>query len=262
MAVLITALFSSCNEQEAESPRFENEVSSETIAQLNSMGFNTVDFPVVQHGNEIIVENDILLKISDLKSKNTATTLASVEQYSTDNLVEGLPRRIDIYVNPRFNSNYTNATDAAIARYNAEGLSLTFQRINTPNGAEMVIDPSPFWYGFFGILGSAGFPTDGGDAFNSILLTRSFYDNVSDLSQLTTTIAHEMGHCIGFRHSDYANRSFSCSSGGNEGDGEIGANFIPGTNPDPDANSWMLACSGGSDRPFNANDKIALDFLY
>jgi hypothetical protein len=60
------------------------------------------------------------------------------------------------------------------------------------------------------------------------------------------------------------NRAYSC--GGtpvNEGDGGVGAILIPGTPSNPDPNSWMLACiSNLQNRPFNANDKVALNYLY
>lgn len=39
-----------------------------------------------------------------------------------------------------------------------------------------------------------------------------------------------MGHCIGFRHTDYMNRSYSCrGSAVNEGSAGVGAVYIPGT---------------------------------
>lgn len=82
---------------------------------------------------------------------------------------------------------------------------------------------------------------------------------------MTTVIAHEIGHCIGFRHTDYMNRAYSCGSGGNEGqeNNGVGAVHIPGTPTGPDAASWMLAClSATTDRPFNSNDKVALAYLY
>jgi hypothetical protein len=61
------------------------------------------------------------------------------------------------------------------------------------------------------------------------------------------------------------NRSFSCGTGGNEGQETtgVGAVHIPGTPTGPDAASWMLACIGnGVNRPFNSNDKTALNYLY
>jgi hypothetical protein len=77
-------------------------------------------------------------------------------------------------------------------------------------------------------------------------------------------MAHEIGHCIGFRHTDYMDRSYSCGgSATNEGASTVGAIQIPGTPSGPDANSFMLACIGsGMNRPFNNNDKTALSYLY
>ncbi|WP_262510258.1 zinc-dependent metalloprotease [Sediminitomix flava] len=34
--------------------------------------------------------------------------------------------------------------------------------------------------------------------------------NLYNLGNLTIIIAHEIGHCIGFCHTDYMDRSFSC----------------------------------------------------
>ena len=79
-------------------------------------------------------------------------------------------------------------------------------------------------------------------------------------------MAHEMGHCIGLRHSDYYNRAISCGGApSNEGDGGVGAILIPGTpgTATNAENSYMLACvSLNQNRPFNSDDQIALDYLY
>ena len=261
LAVFCLGLFVSC-EQNAENPNPNNKIPDALLAKVQAAGFNTTDFPVHYYNGQIIVENDILLTEDQLDHITRKAAGPAEEHYHTDNLVTGTPRTIKVYVNSSFNSNYPNATDAAIARYNAENLNLTFQRVTSSSGADIEINPSPFWYGWFGILGSAGFPT-GGNPHDEILMTRSYYDNVTDLGALTTTIAHEMGHCIGFRHTDYMDRSYSCGgSTSDEGDGGVGANHIPGTPTSPSAASWMLACSDGTDRPFTADDKTALDYLY
>ena len=60
-------------------------------------------------------------------------------------------------------------------------------------------------------------------------------------------------------------RKYSCGPGpgNNEGQAGVGAIHIPGTPTNPSANSWMLACIGsGVNRPFTANDKIALSTVY
>jgi hypothetical protein len=60
------------------------------------------------------------------------------------------------------------------------------------------------------------------------------------------------------------NRTYSCGgSAANEGASTVGAILIPGTPSGPDPNSWMLACIGANqNRPFNSNDKTALNYLY
>jgi hypothetical protein len=79
-------------------------------------------------------------------------------------------------------------------------------------------------------------------------------------------MAHEMGHCIGYRHTDYMNRAYSCGGNrSNEGQAKngVGAVHISGTPTSADANSWMLACIGNNvNRPFNTNDKTALNYVY
>ena len=77
-------------------------------------------------------------------------------------------------------------------------------------------------------------------------------------------MAHEMGHCIGMRHTDYYNRAYSCGgSASNEGASTVGAILIPGTPSSAEPNSWMLACVGnGVNRPFTANDLTALNYIY
>jgi hypothetical protein len=81
---------------------------------------------------------------------------------------------------------------------------------------------------------------------------------------VATILAHEIGHCIGFRHTDYFNRSISCGgSAVNEGSAGVGAINIPGTPTGTSSGSWMLSCIGsGQNRPFNSADVTALNYLY
>jgi len=252
----------SCSQQEESIQPQQQEVPQQIINQLNAAGFNTTDFDVTKLENGYIVEKDILLTEQEIAHLAKAQHIPSVEHYNTDNLVSGTPRTVNVYVD--MPQKYKDATDIAIDRYNDESLLLEFQRVSSAGSADITITASPFYYYFFGILGSSGFPTSGGDPYDEILMTRAYYDNISNINGLASTIAHEMGHCIGFRHTDYMDRSYSCGgSTDDEGDGGVGANHIPGTPTGPDADSWMLACGDPEvNRPFTSNDQIALDYLY
>lgn len=258
-------LFSACqSDQEEQIQPNAQQVPDVVISQLKDLGFHTDD-GLFKVEDGYVVEGDIFLSEESLKDLHAAQKLplASEEQYHTDYLVTGAPRVITVYVDSKFKSKYFEATDAALERYNNEGLGLNFQRVSSASGADIRIQASPRYYALFGILGSAGFPTATGDPYQRILLTSAYYDNVSDMGALTTTIAHEIGHCIGFRHTDYMDRSFSCGGApSDEGESSVGANHIPGTPEGPEAGSWMLACSDGTDKPFTENDKEALDYLY
>jgi hypothetical protein len=160
-------------------------------------------------------------------------------------------------VSTSLSSTYVSATDAAISRYNAQNLLINFTRVTS--GGSILLSPAPAGSGY---LASAGFPS-GGNPYNSILINTSQL-NGQPLATITSVIAHEMGHCIGFRHTDWMNRAYSCGgSAVNEGAGTVGAVQIPGTPSGPDSGSWMLACIGsGQNRPFNTNDITALNYLY
>ena len=267
LALLLSVFFVGC-EQEEEPATTLQEVSDEVLAKLEESGFNVTDQPPIKFEKGYIVEGDIFLTYKDIMSaaKTDGFSIDS-KQYSTDNLVNtnNGSRNITIFVSPNFNATTNSGIDLAIQRYNDENLELTFQRVNSSANADIVISRLNFFLELFGVLGSAGFPTAGGDPFNEISLSGRLTNSGFNTEGIATIVAHEMGHCIGFRHTDYFDRSISCGGApDNEGDGGVGANLIPGTPAGATlaAASWMLACSDGGDRPFNPDDQVALDFLY
>ncbi|MBL7825382.1 MAG: hypothetical protein JNJ57_02050 [Saprospiraceae bacterium] len=254
---LIIAGLNSCSKTDPVQQLTNNELSAEVKAKITSLGFDVTDAYVTEGG--YIVENDIFLTDEDLNQPIDWQSfyIAEVEQYRTTKLVTGLPRNITIRVASGVASSIIAATDAAIARYNAEGLQLTFSRVTS--GGNIVIKKAPNGAGY---IASAGFPTSTGNPYSQILFNNTY--GSWNANTLASIIAHEVGHCIGFRHTDYMDRSYSCGGGYyNEGASTVGAVHIPGTPTGPDAASWMLACIGnGTNRPFNANDQTALSTLY
>lgn len=235
----------------------EEKVPDSVISQLRGMGFGTDNVQKTEGG--FLVEGDIIVTPEMLNGNNQQSKLriAETEQYRTNNLVTGLPRVIRIGTSGSISAGLSTAIDNAIGRYNAENLSITFLRVTTsPNITIRVVNTGQY-------IASAGFPS-GGNPFNEIKYAKTYTTNSYSDNFKTTVLAHEIGHCIGFRHTDYMDRSYSCGgSTSNEGASTVGAVLIPGTPSGPDAASWMLAClSATTNRPFNANDKIALNYLY
>jgi hypothetical protein len=251
---LMTALiFTSCTKSVKETE--QNEISDATLAKIQSHGFGISTVQKTEEG--YMVEGDIILTEDFLNSVPGGNLLriANNEQYHTTNLVTGLPRTITISSSGSVNANVSAGIDAAIARYNAENLSITMTRVASGGNINIRIVNGGAY------IASAGFPS-GGNPYNEVKFNKQ-YQNYS-LGFVTTVMAHELGHCIGFRHTDYMDRSYSCGgSTSNEGASTVGAIHIPGTPTGPDAASWMLAClSATTNRPFNTNDVTALKYLY
>jgi hypothetical protein len=263
MLLMASGVFYSCQEeQEVDSLSVPDEVRS----QLISLGFEVIKHPPIQFEGGYLVEGDIYLTRADMASMTTGTRIPVVEQYSTTQLVTALPRTITVYMPTTFSAANFAACDEAIRRYNAENLSLNFVRVTSGTGADISFTRLAKGDERRGILGSGGFPTSSGDPYPTIkmsgILESTYHLTVNGIA---TIMAHEIGHCIGFRHTDYYNRAISCGgSASNEGAGTIGANLIPGTPSTATlaAQSFMLACTDGGNRNFNNDDKTALNYLY
>ncbi len=228
-------------------------------AVIRAMSFDASDLKKVDGG--YMVEGDIFLSNEQVQAGANFTDVPSEEQWRTFNLVSKPPapqiRTITIRLASNLNTTFWNTVlQNAVNRYNAVGTRLRFSKVATGAAANITVSA------ISGSGGSAGFPS-GGNPFSSISMGTGIQN--CGTATATTVMAHEMGHCIGFRHTDWFNRSFSCGSGGSEGQQTtgVGAVLIPGTPSAVVAGSWMLACySCGGDRPFVASDITALRALY
>jgi len=254
---LLSILVYSCKKQSKQEQQPE-QISAQVLDKIAALGFSKSNVQIHEEG--YLVEGDIVLTENDLNTTPDSKLLriAETEQYRTSNLVGSLPRTITVRVSTALPSSYVTATNEAIRRYNAEGLRISFSRVTS--GGDIVLSRAPSGAGY---LASSGFPS-GGNPYPSVRVNSAYLGSNPGTNYLATILAHEIGHCIGFRHTDFMNRAYSCGgSPVNEGASTVGAILIPGTPSGPDAGSFMLACIGsGQNRPFNTNDRTALNYLY
>lgn len=257
VAMFAAMLMFGCKKENTDTAQSDSLTDSE-VKMIKAAGFDPEGAYKLE--GKFLVEGDILLSSDELREISTNTdpgiNVANDEHYRTTNLVTALPRTIKV----RYTGGYTSISTAltnAIARYNAKNLRVKFLRVTTGQHINITTVSNVSY------IASAGFPS-GGNPYNSVKFNTAYTG--WNANTLTTVIAHELGHCIGFRHTDYAHREYSCGgSHVSEGAGSIGAVFIPGT-PNlntKDAGSWMNACiSNGVNRPFCGHDVIALNYVY
>ncbi|HHC80921.1 MAG TPA: peptidase [Flavobacteriia bacterium] len=267
MLVTTVALFSCQNDEVQLEPQANNlEEFPKIAAKLESMYFNTdglekmeFELPNGTMQEMFLVEGDIVFsreQIENMKMGGDITT----KQYRTNNLVSGGTINIMGYTGGGgfgLSSKERTGLQWAVNNYNRLNLNINFNlTFGTNFGPQDMLvyhDPNQSGSG-----GSAGFPSNGNpNKFVRIYGLSGFSTNVNE-----HVITHEIGHSVGFRHTDWFSRQ-SCGQNVNEGTAGVGAVHIPGTPTGYDSTSIMLACfSAGTDGEFNNNDITALRFMY
>jgi len=227
--------------------------SDEIVDHLVRAGFPAQDITIVD--GVVYVGNDAEVTLA--ASREMAQAAASgKEQYRTTNLVSAGLTKICIN-GSTFTGVFSTALDLAIQNYDEQPLSFAMAR--TPSSGcsftiNAVIQPGV-------VGGSSGFPS-GGLPFSTINIGGGL--STFSVDTIEHVITHEIGHTIGFRHSDYFNRSISCGTGGNEGDAGVGAILVPGTPSGATVGgSIMNSCFRTVETgEFTATDLTALQAMY
>ncbi|MCY1075905.1 zinc-dependent metalloprotease [Archangium lansingense] len=247
MALLAGVALVGCGVEQSE--------NEEIISNLVEAGFPANDIMVVD--NAVYVGRDAHVTL-EASREMLQPGKESAEQYRTTNLMSGITK-ICVVPTSQFNSysRLSAGLDLAIENYNSQGLSFTMVRGSASDCSATISAKTTTGTG-----GSAGFPK-GGKPYGTINIGTGLQSYSDDVNE--HVITHELGHCIGFRHSDYYDRSISCGgSAANEGASNVGAIHIPGTPTTASrGGSIMNSCFSSSETgEWTSSDRTALAYLY
>lgn len=249
-----------CDSEEIGDPELVglSEEIVEIVENLELAGYPREEIEI--DDQEVVVGGDavVTLEASREMVGHINEDGVSFRQYATTNRVSDDVQIICIDPTGAMAHPYNYPALAGAANeYNQLGLSFEFVVTSAPNSScDAIIETTII----AGTSAKAGFPS-GGLPYNRIKMGSQIPNY--GLNVLRHVWMHEIGHCVGLRHTDYFDRSLSCGEGGDEGVTSHGAEYIQGTHPGYDSASVMAACySTNESGEFSVFDVIALVQLY
>lgn len=256
------------DDEDPAAAALEDEPTLEIIDNLTQAGLAEGEIEVDDEGR-VIVGGDAVVTLEASRELAGLDRLGEelepggeqFRQYRTTNIVAAEIDNIcidDVALLPY--ANLIAGLDGAIANYNNQNLTFNMTRISGSSGAGCdVVITTNVWVGSTSAMG--GFPA-GGLPYNNVWIGTGV--GGFGVPVATHVITHELGHNIGFRHTDYYDRGISGCPGGNEGQSSDGAHHIPNT---PTTAVWdgsiMNACyNAGSTGVWNPEDVDALQQMY
>lgn len=210
-----------------------------TVAKIAKLGFDTQNFPVLKDGEYFTIEGDMNFTANQIDALVLNGELPQTEQRRFSSIVSCNEVRYITVFNNLPSGSPRNAVSLAMRHWNEiSKCDLFFANTSNINSAEIIISngslPS-------GRVGQATVPS-GGKPGRYIRLDINQFPSFS-YAQWRSTIEHELGHCVGFAHTN------------------SGSSIIPGT-PSSDGGSLMNAGTGGLVLTLSGNDKKAARVMY
>ncbi|MEM7550124.1 MAG: M57 family metalloprotease [Bacteroidota bacterium] len=203
-------LLSSCFDINEEDPIVESnkiDPNNPMIKMILASGFGIEDIESIN--NKYIVQGDILFTNEHLETYKQISLNQKVDQVQYQYLVDEEHRWMKIYLQPddfvHLNPNILNdvLTEAIIA-WNSVGSDISLSKANSAGEADIIISSS--YYEEFSLCALASFPLVSGEPGPSIHFNDwTFETRPLNFSQLVLLTAHEIGHCLGFGHTNLPN---------------------------------------------------------
>ncbi|MDQ0969147.1 hypothetical protein QFZ20_004550 [Flavobacterium sp. W4I14] len=240
-----------CKKGESNVSQEEVKKTDAVYSYIRSLGFPAS--AIKDLGKEYLVEEDIAFS-KDMIIPSTSGP--KTEQYYTGNLVSSANRtNIRIYVDASMAS-LSAEVNSAVNQWNTVPSSNIHFNLVTSGSYDILIMDENLGNGYCGV---ARFPING-NAGGLIKINKTYISGNS-FDQRQRTIAHEIGHCVGFRHTNW-----SANGEPQNGTDDIGtpasAIDVPnvgGTDPSSIMNGGQCGIGAAY---FSIKDKQAIASLY
>ncbi len=262
-ALLVCVIFFDCQKKITDpdiisDTQLSSELSTDDVAIQNLIKMGFRQDMIEDRGEYIIVEGDIGFSREQL----IKMPLSKITQYRYPYLVSmSKVSNIGVKIDNSI-SYWSTVIEEALAMWNTPISELHFNivtdspdiTINSDQASGIPSDYQNLRQDSIMVVGAqASFPDENGNPGWIISVNMDIYQhNTNDKRR--TTIAHEIGHCIGFRHTNYW--------AVDPDQYDYLAIYIPETPLSWDAQSIMNGGILGDVMPLGGNDKVALHTLY
>lgn len=237
----------------------KEEVSLDYLSMIRTLGFDETG--AVDMGEFFVVEEDIVLQKEELpKYQPVMTRQAYTDYFVSAKNVSNIRVKIDATL--KNSSNWREAILSVLHDYNAVGSAVYMYEVSYD--PDITISKSPINHELWAL---GEFPSADRKPGRTIRIQDNKSVDKLSLSEKKFLIAHELGHNIGFRHTDYLTAYYPRIA---EGVSWEGANHISGTpigtptSQDPNSvfNSGFYYGGLIPWAGFSYYDKIAMKKLY